>query len=112
MLLAEAHRFVDSLGHVVEGRDKMRAGWTAYFNMVPDYSIAVDEVFCDGPIVLLLGVAEGTFASNGKLLDVNRWRTPIAIRSQIEDGKVTEWRVFADNEPLRALMRKLAAETE
>jgi hypothetical protein len=38
----------------------MRAGWAAYFKMVPDYSIAIEESFCDGPVVLLLGVAEGT----------------------------------------------------
>ena len=26
-LMAPEHRFVDSLGNVVEGREKMRAGW-------------------------------------------------------------------------------------
>lgn len=45
-LMTEGHRFVDSLGNVVEGREKMRAGWAAYFRMVPDYSIVVEESYC------------------------------------------------------------------
>jgi limonene-1,2-epoxide hydrolase len=104
-LMASEHRFVDSLGNVVEGREKMRAGWTAYFRMVPDYSIAVDESFCDGPVVLLLGFAEGTYAPAGEPKLENRWKTPAAIRVQVEHGLVTEWRVYADNEPIRRLMR-------
>ena len=41
-LMSPAHRFIDSLGNVVEGRDKMREGWAGYFRMVPDYSIAIE----------------------------------------------------------------------
>jgi len=105
-LMAPEHRFVDSLGNVVAGREKMRAGWAAYFRMVPDYSIAVDETFCDGPVVLMFGVAEGTYAPNGELKVENRWKTPAAIRAHEEGGLVTEWRVYADNEPIRRLMQK------
>jgi|SRR5580698_603189 ketosteroid isomerase-like protein len=104
-LMAPGHRFVDSLGNVVEGREKMRGGWAGYFKMVPDYSIAVEEMICDGPIVVLLGVAEGTYAPQGDLKTANRWKTPVAVRAQIEDGLVAEWRVYADNEPLRERMR-------
>jgi len=105
-LMAPEHRFVDSLGNVVLGREKMRAGWAGYFKMVPDYSIAVEERFSDGPLVLLLGVAEGTYAPDGELKAENHWKTPVALRAQIEDGLVAEWRVYADNEPLRQCMRK------
>ena len=105
-LMAPEHRFVDSLANRVEGREKMRAGWTGYFKMVPDYSIAVEETFCDGPVVVLLGIAKGTYASAGELKPENRWKTPVAIRVHVADGLVVEWRVFADNEPLRERMRK------
>jgi ketosteroid isomerase-like protein len=105
-LMAPEHRFVDSLGNVVEGREMMRPGWTAYFRMVPDYSIAVEESFSDGPVALMLGVAEGTYAPAGELKPENRWKTPLALRAQVEDGLVVEWRVYADNEPLRDRMRK------
>ncbi len=84
----------------------MRAGWAAYFKMVPDYSIAIEESLCDGPLALMLGVAEGTYAPDGVLRAESRWKTPAAFRAQVEDGLVAEWRVYADNEPLRELMRK------
>ena len=105
-LMAPEHRFQDSLGNVVEGREKMRAGWAAYFRMVPDYSIAVDETFSDGPVVVMLGVAEGTYAPSAEQKPENRWKTALALRAQVEDGLVAEWRVYADNEPMLELMRK------
>ena len=105
-LMTEGHRFVDSLGNAVEGREKMQAAWAAYFLMVPDYSIAVEESFCDGPVVVMLGVAQGTYTADGTLREENRWKTPAAWRALIEDGKVAEWRVYADNEPIRQRMAK------
>jgi limonene-1,2-epoxide hydrolase len=117
-LMTEGHRFVDSLGNAVEGREKMQAAWAAYFLMVPDYSIAVEETYCGGPstpvaaaasaqeIVVMLGVAQGTYSPDGQLKAENRWKTPAAWRALVEDGKVAEWRVYADNEPMRRLMAK------
>ncbi len=117
-LMTEGHRFVDSLGNAVEGREKMRAGWVGYFRMVPDYSIAVEETYCGSPstpvaaaasaqeVVVMLGVAQGTYTADGTLKAENRWKTPAAWRALIEDGKVAEWRVYADNEPMRRLMAK------
>ena len=105
-LMAPDHRFVDSLGNVVAGREKMRAGWSGYFKMVPDYSIAIEESLSDGGVVLMLGMAEGTYAPDGTMKPQNRWKTPAALRAQVEDGLVAEWRVYADNEPLRECMRK------
>jgi uncharacterized protein (TIGR02246 family) len=104
-LMAPGHRFVDSMGQVVEGREKVRACWVGYFHMVPDYSITVDETIRDGPIVIMLGAAKGTYTPEGWLRDENRWETPAAFRASIKSGKVAEWRVYADNEPLRQRMR-------
>lgn len=106
VLMTPEHLFVDSLGNVIEGREKMRAGWAGYFRMVPDYSIAVEETICDGPVVVMLGVAEGTYAPDGILRAENRWKTPVALRAQVEDGLVAEWRVYADNEPMRQCAKK------
>jgi uncharacterized protein (TIGR02246 family) len=105
-LMTEGHRFVDSLGGVTEGREKMRAGWAGYFRMVPDYTIAVEETICDGPLVVMLGVVQGTYSPDDQLRAENRWKTPAALRALIEDGKVAEWRVYADNEPIRQRMRE------
>jgi ketosteroid isomerase-like protein len=103
-MMTPEHRFVDSLGSMVEGREKMRAGWRAYFDMVPDYKIAVEETYRDGSVVVMLGEARGTFAPDGKMRAENLWRTPAAFRALVEKGKVAEWRVFADNEPIRRCM--------
>ena len=97
--MTEDHVFTDSLGTAVRGRDKMRAGWASYFRMVPDYTIAVEETFSDGANVILLGLARGTYAGEA-------WSTPAAWRAKVRDDRVAEWRVYADNEPLRQLMRK------
>jgi len=105
-LMTEGHRFIDSLGNTVTGSAAMRAGWAGYFRMVPDYSIAVEEAYSDGPVAILLGTAQGTYLAGGELKPENRWSTPVAIRAFVEDGKVAEWRVYADNEPIRKLMAK------
>ena len=72
--------------------------------MIPDYTIAVDERFVDGPVVVLFGTGQGTYAGGGGTPEENRWSTPVALRALVENGKVAEWRVYADNEPLRQLM--------
>jgi ketosteroid isomerase-like protein len=104
-LMTSGHRMVDSMAQEVKGRDAVRACWVGYFHMVPDYSIAVEETFCDGPVVVMLGVAKGTYAPEAWLKVENRWETPVALRATIKDGKVAEWRVYADNEPMRERMR-------
>lgn len=103
-LMSPAHRFIDSLGKVFEGHEKMREGWAAYFRMVPDYSVAIEEFYPSDPVVVMLGVAQGTYSRDGKLHPENRWQTPVAIRALVEDGLVAEWRVYADNEPIRQVM--------
>ena len=103
-LMSPGHRFVDSLGNITEGRDKMRTAWTAYFRMVPDYAVAIEETYPGEGAIVLLGVAQGTFTRDGALNPEDRWQTPVAVRALVEDGFVTEWRVYADNEPIRKLM--------
>ncbi len=120
-LMTPTHRFIDSLGNTVEGRERIREAWAAYFRMVPDYSVAIEEFYPGGsptntrepseslkvgadPVVVMLGMASGTFTRDGKLKLENRWQTPIAIRASIDDGLLSEWRVYADNDPIRKLI--------
>ncbi len=98
-LMTEDHVFTDSMGTAVRGRTRMRAGWAGYFRIVPDYTITVEETFSDGSVVILLGVARGTYAAGA-------WSTPAAWRAKVRDDRVAEWRVYADNEPLRRLMKQ------
>ena len=105
-VMTEQHRFIDSMGKASVGRETMRQSWIKYFQMVPDYTVAVEETLCDGPVVVMLGVAEGTYAPHGQLKPENRWTTPTVFRAFIEEGKVAEWRVYCDNEPIRQRMAK------
>jgi ketosteroid isomerase-like protein len=100
-LMTTNHRFIDALDNQMEGQDEMRSAWIGYFGMVPDYSIAIEEVYCDGSVVVMLGAAGGTYSSDGSLREENRWQIPAAFRAFIEEGKVAEWRVYCDNEPMR-----------
>jgi hypothetical protein len=105
-LMAPNHRFVDSLGTVSEGKEEIRSAWIGYFLMIPDYSLVVDETYCNGPAVVMLGMARGTYAPDGYLEAENRWETPVAIRALVENGLLIEWRVYADNEPVRQKMKR------
>jgi len=108
-LMSSGHSFTDALGNRTIGMEKLRTAWDAYFRMVPDYSVAIDETLVSGPVVVMLGMAQGTFTKDGKLLDQNRWQTPLAVRAFVEDDLIAEWRVYADNEPIRKV---IAAATE
>jgi uncharacterized protein (TIGR02246 family) len=103
-LMTEDHGFIDSLGNRVAGRDRMRHGWRGYFSMVPDYTITVTETLADGPVVVMLGSAQGTYSSDGTLKPENRWQTPAAWRALVRESSIAEWRVYADNEPVRRIM--------
>jgi len=112
-LMSDDHCFIDSLGNRVQGRESMRAGWKGYFDMVPDYSIVVDEILSDGPVVVMLGMAQGTYRNpkvprGTPLKPENCWSTPAVLRAFIHEDKVAEWRVYADNDPLRKLMAREA----
>jgi len=77
-LMTEEHQFVDSLGRLSRpGSDA--SGLEELFQHGPDYRIAVDETYCDGPVVVMLGRAQGTYAADGLATAENRWKTPVAL---------------------------------
>lgn len=105
-LMTTDHTFVDSLGNE-STRPAIEDGWRQYFAMVPDYWIRVDRMFSDGDTAILLGVARGTYVPpGGAMKRENKWQTPAAWVAQIQDEKVSRWRIYSDNEPIRAKMRR------
>jgi ketosteroid isomerase-like protein len=107
-LLTPNSVFIDSLGNRMEGAAKLRPAWEGYFKIVPDYTISHSEIFANGDLVAVFGSAEGTFSKDGKLRKEDYWKTPAAWRATVKDGKIALWQVFADNEPIRAILRKYA----
>lgn len=105
-LLTKDSVFIDSLGNRVQGAAKLQGAWTGYFRIVPDYCISHSEVFSNGDTVAVFGTAQGTFTKGGEPKKEDFWTTPAAWRAVVKDGKIAVWQVFADNEPLRAVMRK------
>ena len=108
-LMATDFVFIDSLGSK-STRPAIDAGWQHYFDMVPDYWIRVDRTVTDGKTVILIGAAGGTFVpAGGKMTPGNSWETPAAWRAVIKGGKVSEWQIYCDNEPIREKMRTAAS---
>jgi len=105
-LMTEDHVFIDSLGTRVTGRQQMQQGWQGYFSMVPDYTITVDETFAEGAVVLMFGAAQGTYSSGGSLRPEDRWQTPAAWRAVVRGASIAEWRVYADNDPIRRIIAR------
>lgn len=105
-LLTADSVFVDSLGARVQGLEKLRAAWEGYFKMVPDYTISHEEIFNHGDAVAVFGSAWGTFSPDGRIRTENFWKTTAAWRALVKDGKIALWQIFADNEPIRAIMRR------
>jgi ketosteroid isomerase-like protein len=98
--------FIDSLGNRIEGA-KMLPAWEGYyFKMVPDYAISHSEIFANGDTVAVFGSAKGTYSKDGNVNKENAWAMSAAWRAVVPDGKIAVWQVFADNEPVRAVIRK------
>ncbi len=98
-LMTTDHVFVDSVGNQAHSAASMESGWRGYFAMCPDYWIRTDYVMTEDGVVLAVGQAGGT-------IDGVTWRTPAAWKAVIRDGKVMEWRVFADNKPVYEILAK------
>ena len=99
-LMTEDHAFIDSLGKAIRGSKWMRPAWKAYFEFCPDYWITHELVIADGETVAIFGKAGGTIAGE------HTWETPAAWKAVIKDGRVQEWRVYADNKPVYDIMAR------
>lgn len=103
-LMAPDFRFVDGLGQEIRGRERMRETWSSYFGHFPDYRVVIREHLVLGPVVALFGTATGTLAEGRELPSKNRWSIPVAWRAVVREGRVEEWQVYSDNEPVRKLL--------
>jgi len=95
-LMADGHTFIDARGNKVEGKDKMKGGWAAYFQWFPDYHIEITDLFETGNTVAAFGFAGGTFKGLKTDSNENYWRLPAAWKATLKDGKIEVWQVFAD----------------
>jgi len=87
-LMTDDHLFVDTGGAKYRGQEMMRSGWLGYFSIVPDYTIEVQEAVADGPVVIVVCTACGTYSPDGNLDPADRWSTPGAWRAVVAGGHV------------------------
>ena len=95
-LMTDDHKFIDSHGNEVVGKDKMKTGWIGYFHLFPDYKIEITDLFFNVNTVAMFGFAEGTFQglSDSK---INYWRLPASWKAITKDGKIHLWQVYCDS---------------
>ena len=98
--------FIDSLGNVVEGREKMRVGWAKYFQHGSGLHGRHRRDLLRWPRGGDAGHGAGNLCGRWEMKAENRWTTPTAFRAFIQEQKVAEWRVYCDNEPIRQRMAK------
>jgi ketosteroid isomerase-like protein len=101
-LITEGHIFQDALGKRFIGRETMRQGWTMYFKTVSNYQVHAEEFFQTDDRLAIFGTASGRCASSSA--GESFWEVPAAWRAVVRDGLIAEWRVYADNQPLRKLL--------
>ena len=95
-LMTEDHKFIDSYGNEVSGKDKMRSGWIEYFHWFPDYNIEITELFIENNIIAAFGFASGGFKKKESNGPDNYFRIPAAWKVIIENNKIKQWQVYAD----------------
>ncbi len=94
-LMTEDHTFTDALRNRMSGAEKMIAGWRAFFEAIPEYSIRVDTALAAGAKVALFGEAAGGWRVHNRVLD-EKWSVAAAWLAEVESGKVSKWSVFCD----------------
>lgn len=106
--MTESHEFVDSLGSKIAGKKSVLLAWQMYFTMIPDYMVVVKEIFSNNSVIVIVGQAKGTYSLDSTIKEDNFWEMPAAWRATVCNNLVASWQVYADNEPVRELIRKVS----
>ena len=105
-LMSKDHTFIDSGGIEAKGIKRMRTGWTEYFEMCPDYTIAIEELLEKENIIALFGRTKGTYNLEKKPGKGIFWECTAAWKVVVEKGKIKIWQVFADWSSFHELLNK------
>ncbi|MCB2072328.1 MAG: nuclear transport factor 2 family protein [Novosphingobium sp.] len=86
-LMASGHRFIDSAGSVVAGRQACIDAWHGFFTAFPDYRNDVGVIAVEEPVVAMAG---RSYCSDARLDGPALWRAVAG------DGELIEWQVLED----------------
>jgi dipeptidase E len=105
-ITADDAAFIDSMGINTTGKADMQKAWDLFLTFFPDYTIQVKDIISKNGMVAVFGTAKGTVATGGRILAENRFEIPASWTATVKEGKISKWRVYADNEPVRRLLEK------
>ena len=105
-LITDDHIFIDSQDNRVIGIDNMRDGWNSYFSLFPDYKIEINETIQKDSMIYLFGYASGTYLNLTNEENSNFWRIPAAWTAIVNNGKIRQWQVYADNMIVMEIINK------
>lgn len=96
-LMAENHIFIDAHDNRIIGKENMKQSWIGYFALFPDYKIEVQEILEKNTLICILGYAGGTYKNLKDIDNSNYWRVPAAWAAVVENKRIKQWQVYADN---------------
>ncbi|MBS1513454.1 MAG: Type 1 glutamine amidotransferase-like domain-containing protein [Bacteroidetes bacterium] len=102
--LSDDHLMTDSSGIKIRGLKHLKIAWLDFFIHFPDYTIEVSEIICTETSAAIFGKAKGTYWQKGELEERNKFEVPASWQAKITDGKISEWKVFADVQIVRQIM--------
>ena len=86
------------------GGKALEKAWTEWWQMVPDLKMEVVQVLEAGQKVVIQMTSKGTCAvKDGQTIN-GAWSYPVVAIVTVRDGKVAEWREFADAAPLNKIL--------
>jgi ketosteroid isomerase-like protein len=104
--LSEDHLMTDSSGIFIRGKKQLKFAWLDFFIHFPDYTIVIEEMISEKDIVAVYGKAKGTYWKEGELEERNKFTVPASWQVKIKDGKISEWKVYADIQLVRQIMEE------
>ncbi len=94
-LMSSDHRFVDSSGAVVSGREACLAAWRGFFEAFPDYRNTFTSFAVRGHVVAIAGRSDCA---------APELAGPAVWTATVSGDRVTEWRVYDDTPETRAAL--------
>jgi len=105
-LMPEDHVFIDGYGEKHVGKNGMKEGWQSYYQMFPDYSIEITDLFKQKLAFGLFGYASGTYKNIKDKSDSNFWKTTAAWKAIVENKKIKHWQVYCDYTRLMEIINR------
>ena len=95
-LMTDDHSFIDIAENIINGNQNCKKAWKDFFNSFPDYQNIFKTVISIDDLVIIEGYSN---CSDKRLEGHEIWT------ARIRDNKVSEWRVYEDNEENRQKLK-------